>query len=577
MRIVRRPHEKTQTGLRDLHPVLAQVYYHRNLTDPGELDHSLERLLPPTDLVDIDRATRLLAELIGADGRILIVADFDADGATSCALAVRALRAMGAKHVDFLVPNRFEYGYGLTPEIVEVAVKRQPDLIVTVDNGISSIEGVKAAGDHGIRVLITDHHLAGSMLPAAIAIVNPNRPNDTFASKNLAGVGVIFYVMLALRARLRADGWFARRAIPQPNLARMLDLVALGTVADVVPLDYNNRILVAQGLKRIREGQCCAGIRALLEVGGREVGRITAADLGFVIGPRLNAAGRLEDMSLGIACLLADDSHQALALARQLDQLNHERRSIEAGMQTQALNALRSLQMVSALPAGLCLFDESWHQGVIGILAARIKERIHRPVIAFAPANALELKGSARSVSGLHIRDTLDAVATRHPGLLRRFGGHAMAAGLTLERSHLEAFRAAFAEEVARRLDSESLQGAVVSDGALEGRDMTLELALLLRAGGPWGPGFPEPLFDGTFEIAGARNVGEKHLKLVLRHADGAELDAIAFNHAAGPWKTGRRVHAAYRLDVNVFKGASSVQLIVTHLASAEPGDGGGG
>ncbi len=576
IRIVRRPHAQPQAGLRELHPVLAQVYYHRNLTDPGELDHSLERLLPPAGLVDIDRATRLLAELIGADGRILIVADFDADGATSCALAVRALRAMGAKHVDFLVPNRFEYGYGLTPEIVEVAVKRRPDLIMTVDNGMSSIEGVKAARDHGIRVLITDHHLAGSMLPAANAIVNPNGPNDAFASKNLAGVGVIFYVMLALRARLRAGGWFASRAIPQPNLARMLDLVALGTVADVVPLDYNNRILVAQGLKRMRQGQCCAGIRALLEVAGRDLGRITASDLGFVIGPRLNAAGRLEDMSIGIACLLTDDSHQALTLARQLDQLNQERRSIEAGMQTQALTALRSLQLDSALPAGLCLFDESWHQGVIGILAARIKERFHRPVIAFAPANALELKGSARSVSGLHIRDTLDAVAARHPGLLRRFGGHAMAAGLTLDRSHLQAFRAAFAEEVARRLDSESMQGAVVSDGGLDGRDMTLELALLLQAGGPWGQGFPEPLFDGTFEIAGARCVGEKHLKLVLRHADGTELDAIAFNHAAGPWQTGRRVHAAYRLDVNFFKGNSSVQLIVTHLAPAEPGDGQG-
>jgi len=549
-----------------LHPVLARVYGSRHVTDPAELDHALDRLLPPAGLSGIDVAADLLADMLAGGGRILIVGDFDADGATSCALALRALREMGAADVDFLVPNRFEYGYGLTPEIVEVAARRSPDLIVTVDNGISSIQGVEAARAHGIKVLITDHHLAGSSLPAASAIVNPNQPGDVFASKSLAGVGVIFYVMLALRARLRARGWFAQRAMAEPNLARLLDLVALGTVADVVPLDYNNRILVAQGLKRIRQGQCCAGITALLEVGGREVGRITAADLGFVIGPRLNAAGRLEDMSLGIACLVSDTERQARDLAQQLDCLNRERRNIEADMQAQALDALRSLQLDSALPPGLCLFDESWHQGVIGILAARIKDRFHCPVIAFAPSSATELKGSARSVSGLHIRDALDAIATRRPDLLQRFGGHAMAAGLTLERTCLQAFRTAFADEVARRLDSDDVPGTVITDGELTGREITLELAEVLRAGGPWGQGFPEPLFDGVFDIAGARVVGEKHLKLVLRHADGAMLDAIAFNHAADLWQPGRRVQAAYRLDVNAFRGSRMVQLIITHL-----------
>ena len=571
LHMIRRSPGEIPVGLRTLHPVLARVYSGRNLRDPTELDHSLAHLLPPSGLNGIDAAARLLAEAVARGRRILIVGDFDADGATSCALAWRALRDIGAAEVDFLVPNRFAYGYGLTPEIVEVAALRRPDLIVTVDNGISSLAGVEAARSRGIAVLVTDHHLAGSELPAADAIVNPNQPGDGFASKNLAGVGVIFYVMLALRACLRADGWFARRSLPEPNLARLLDLVALGTVADVVPLDYNNRILVAQGLKRIRQGQSCPGIAALLEIAGRHHATTTAADLGFAVGPRLNAAGRLEDMSLGIACLITDDVARAQELAQRLDQLNRERRSIEAGMQAQALSALRLLELDAQLPPGLCLFDESWHQGVIGILAGRIRERVHRPVIAFAPAGGTEIKGSARSVAGLHIRDTLDAVATRHPGLLQRFGGHAMAAGLTLERSCLERFGQAFAEEVGRRLDCESLQGVVVSDGELAGTELTLELAELLRSGGPWGQGFPEPLFDGIFDITGARVVGERHLKLVLRHADGAMLDAIAFNQAGDAWQPGRRVRAAYRPDVNQFQGSRSLQLIVTHLWPQDP------
>lgn len=566
VRIVRRPDKEIHCDLGGLHPVLARVYSHRDVTEVGELDLALDRLLPPASLSGMEAAVHLLADTLTARGRILVIGDFDADGATSCALALRALRAMGAADVDFLVPNRFEYGYGLTPEIVEVAARRSPGLIVTVDNGISSLQGAQAAQARGIKLLITDHHLPGSELPAATAIVNPNQAGDSFASKNLAGVGVIFYVMLALRAHLRASEWFASRGIPEPNLGQLLDLVALGTVADVVSLDYNNRILVAQGLRRIRQGQCCAGISALLEVGGRESQRITAMDLGFVVAPRLNAAGRLEDMSVGIACLLADDLRQARELARQLDTLNRERRSIEAGMEAQALDALRNLELQSTLPAGLCLFDESWHQGVIGILAARIKERFHRPVIAFAPASATEIKGSARSVSGLHIRDTLDAVAARRPDLLQRFGGHAMAAGLTLARGHLEAFRLAFSEEVARRLDESSMQGVVLTDGELPGREITLELAELLRAAGPWGQGFAEPLFDGVFEISSARIVGEKHLKLILRDADGSMLDALAFNHAPEPWQAGQRVRAAFRLDINTFRGSSAVQLVVTHL-----------
>lgn len=592
-RIVRRA--LTTTSLpTDLHPILARLYAARHVTCAQELDHSLERLLPPTLLLGIESAVRLLADALRNGKQILIVADFDADGATSCALGVRALQAMGAHKVLYVVPNRFEYGYGLTPEIVQVAAQYKPDLLITVDNGISSIEGVRTAKALGMQVLITDHHLPGTELPNADAIVNPNQPGDTFPSKNLAGVGVIFYVMLALRTHLRATGYFTEKNIPEPNLAQLLDLVALGTVADVVPLDHNNRILVAQGLKRINYGLplhptlplppeagrgeggsnhppqprlSSPGILALLKIAGRNPGSLIASDLGFVIAPRLNAAGRLTDMSLGIECLLADNEAAAFEMAKQLDTLNRERRNIEAGMQEQALAALDKLNLNGSIPHGLCLFDESWHQGVIGILASRIKDRVHRPVIAFAKASDTEIKGSARSVPGLHIRDALDAVATRHPGLLNKFGGHAMAAGLTLPLAHFDQFRAVFAAEVARYLNEDDLTGKVLSDGELQAEDMTLELAQSLRAAGPWGQNFPQPMFDGQFEVISSRVVGEKHLRLTLRQPPGRSIEAIAFNHAAFPPCNGKSIEAAYRLDINNYQGNQTLQLVVDYLA----------
>ena len=557
----------------DLHPVLRRVYLARQVTSAEELEQSLEHLIPPSQLKGIDQTSALLADALRRQRRILIVADFDADGATSCTLALRALHSLGARDVRYLVPNRFEYGYGLTPEIVALAAQQAPELIITVDNGISSLEGVAEARRRGIDVLVTDHHLPGAALPAATVIVNPNQPDDHFPSKNLAGVGVIFYVMLALRAHLRDSGWFTQRNISEPNLARLLDLVALGTVADVVPLDHNNRILVAQGLKRINQGNPCAGIAALLQVAGRSPQRVTAMDLGYVVGPRLNAAGRLTDMSLGIECLLTDDPAAAQAIAAKLDALNRERRSIEATMQEQALAAIASLRLDKMkLPRGLCLFDESWHQGVIGLVASRIKERTHRPVIAFAPASDSEVKGSARSVPGLHIRDALDAIAARHPHLLNRFGGHAMAAGLTLRRADLEAFREVFDAEVSRHLSDGDLQGMVISDGELASEELTLPVAELLRAAGPWGQGFPEPVFDGCFDVVSQRVVGEKHLKLSLRAPEHPKtLEAIAFNRVPeGRAASYSRIRAAYKLDVNEYQGYRSLQLIIEHLEQAD-------
>jgi len=558
----------------DLHPVLARIYAARSVTAPEQLEHALDRLLPYHGLMGISQAAALLADAVIAQQRILILGDFDADGATSCALAVRALRLLGVAHVDYLVPNRFEYGYGLTPEIVAVAAQREPDLLITVDNGISSVDGVRAAKAAGMRVVVTDHHLPGEQLPDADAIVNPNQRGDTFASKNLAGVGVIFYVMLALRAQLRERGWFVKRNLAEPNLARLLDLVTLGTVADVVPLDYNNRILVQQGLARLRKAQCCAGIRALLQVSNRRYERVVAADLAFAVAPRLNAAGRLEDMSLGIECLLTDSEDHALALAQRLDELNHDRREIETQMKDQALAALKTLQLNAdspELPVGLCLFDPHWHQGVIGLLAARVKEKFHRPVIAFAPSSDDEIKGSARSVSGLHIRDALDAVAARHPGLVQKFGGHAMAAGLTLRRADYEAFSLAFDMEVRRHLQPADLRGVLHSDGELRPDEITLDLAQLLRYAAPWGQAFPEPMFDGTFELVQHRVVGERHLKMVLR-APGEKrlIDAIAFNTSATQWPdTTRQVNAAYRVDVNEYQGKQNVQLLVEYVEPA--------
>lgn len=554
----------------DLHPVLARVYAARQVVDANELQHGLSLLHPYQQLKGVQGAVARLTQAIEQQQRILVVGDFDADGATSTVVAVRALRAMGARHVDFLVPNRFEYGYGLTPEIVAVAAERKPDLIVTVDNGISSLQGVEAAHAAGIEVVVTDHHLPAQQLPQAAAIVNPNQPGDSFPSKNLAGVGVIFYVMLALRATLRQQGWF-NSGREEPNLAQLLDLVALGTVADVVVLDHNNRILVAQGLARIRSGQACAGILALLEIAGRQAQRVVATDLGFSVGPRLNAAGRMDDMSLGIRCLLSDDMAEARALAAELDQLNRERRGVEEEMRAEALDELQRLIAsgeLDVLPFGLCLYHPEWHQGVIGILASRIKDRLHRPVIIFTDSGDGEIKGSARSVAGLHIRDALDAVAARHPGLLTKFGGHAMAAGMTLQHSDFPLFRDAFDAEVRRHLSCDDLHGVVLSDGELDAAEVDLGLAETLRQAVPWGQGFPEPLFDGEFEIEQQRVVGERHLKLKLRWPGSRRLvDAIAFHADLEQWpQQTRRAQVAYRLDVNEYRGERNVQLIVAYL-----------
>ncbi|MFV3369983.1 single-stranded-DNA-specific exonuclease RecJ [Pseudomonas sp. NY15435] len=569
MRIESRPLPQTLPNLGDLPPLLTRLYAARGVQSAEELDKGLARLIPYQQLKGVDAAVELLVDALEKGQRILYVGDFDADGATASSVGVLALRMLGAAWVDYLVPNRFEYGYGLTPEIVAVALEKHPELLVTVDNGISSIDGVAAAKAAGLRVLVTDHHLPGPELPAADAIVNPNQPGCEFPSKAMAGVGVIFYVMLALRARLRERGWFAARGIAEPNLAELLDLVSLGSVADVVPLDANNRILVHQGLARIRAGRARPGLRALLEVAGRDCRRITSTDLGFILGPRLNAAGRLDDMSLGIELLLCEDESVARDMAVQLDQLNQDRKAIEQGMQREALAQLKELP-VEEMPFGLCLFDPEWHQGVIGILASRLKERYHRPTIAFADAGDGTLKGSARSVPGFHIRDALDAVAARHSGLISKFGGHAMAAGLSLPQENFGAFAAAFDAEVRRQLDEEDLTGRLLSDGQLGAEEFHLELARALRQAGPWGQHFPEPLFHGIFQIVQQRVVGERHLKLVLKTECGSlQLDAIAFNIDREIWPnpTVRWAEVAYKLDVNEFRGNETVQLMVAHIA----------
>jgi single-stranded-DNA-specific exonuclease len=557
-----------------LHPLLARIYSARGLASEEELDLGLAKLLLPTGLLNIQPAVLLLADALARQQKILIVGDFDADGATSTALAVAALREMGAVAVDFLVPNRFEFGYGLTPEIVALAMRNKngkPDLIITVDNGISSIEGVAAATSAGIATLVTDHHLAGEALPVADVIINPNQPGCNFPSKNLAGVGVIFYVMLALRAELRKRNWFELENIAQPNLARYLDLVALGTVADVVPLDRNNRILVANGLQRIRGGQARPGISALLNVASKDYRQVVASDLGFAVGPRLNAAGRLEDMSIGIECLLCESESQAALYAKRLHQLNLDRRVIEQDMQQEALVALAQLKLDGdkAMPLGMTLYEPGWHQGVIGILASRIKDRIHRPTIAFADGDPGQIKGSARSIKGIHIRDILDGVATRNPGLIDKFGGHAMAAGLTLARDAYPRFAKAFVEEVARHAHDVNLQAVIESDGELGGECFDLELANQLRFAGPWGQHFPEPIFDGRFRLLQQRLVGEKHLKMVLMPGDSdTAIDAIAFNVDVETWPNEaiEWVTIAYRLDVNEFRGNRSLQLMVEYL-----------
>ncbi|MGQ0578531.1 MAG: single-stranded-DNA-specific exonuclease RecJ [Betaproteobacteria bacterium] len=540
-----------------VHPVLARIYAARSISTPQQLNTSLKGLVAVDRLKNCVEMARLLADAIAAGQRLLIVADYDADGATACALGMIALQSLGAQ-VDYLVPNRFEYGYGLTPEVVALAAARRPDFLITVDNGIASIDGVEAARQLGIDVLITDHHLPAAHLPAAACIVNPNQPGCDFPSKNLAGVGVMFYVLLALRAELRARGWFDGRE--EPNLADLLDLVALGTVADVVRLDDNNRILVDQGLRRIRAGRTRPGIAALLRVAGRDPARASAYDLGFVLGPRLNAAGRLTDMSVGIECLLARDGGRAAELAAQLDTLNRERRDIEAGMQETALALTQ--RIAAADSYSLSLYDENWHQGVVGILAARLRERYHRPVIAFAPGAEGEAKGSGRSIPGLHLRDAIDLVSKRHPGLILRFGGHAAAVGLTLRSADIAAFETAFEHAVRELLTPADLEREIETDGALEADDINLPFADLLAVQ-VWGHGFAPPSFLGAFEVAEQKIVGGRHLKLRLRRQPAEPaFNAILFGRGA-PLPS--RVSAVYRVQVNEFNGMRSVQLVLDH------------
>ena len=558
--------------LAGLNPVVARVMARRGVRTHEELDPSLSGLPAPT-LVDIDAATARLEAALRANEHILVVGDFDADGATSVALAVRALRLLGHASVDYLVPNRFEYGYGLTAELVHLAAERQPGLIVTVDNGVASHAGVAAASDHGIDTIVTDHHLPGPTLPPAYAVVNPNREDCGFPGKALAGVGVVFYLMVALRARLQAGGWFAERAMQAPALAALLDLVALGTVADVVPLDRCNRILVEQGLRRIRAGQACAGILALFRAARRDPAASHGSDIGYAIAPRLNAAGRLADMDVGIQALLTDDPATAERLTERLESLNQERRAIESEMRGQAEGELERLrdELTSGqrLPVGVVLHDPRWHQGVIGILAGRLREALHRPTVAFADAGSGALKGSARSVPGLHVRDVLAAIDAAEPGLIQRFGGHAMAAGLTIAAADLEQFRRCFAAQVERALGGVMPFQEILTDGPLGRNELALETAHALAAAGPWGPGFPEPQFDGRFRIVEARTVGQSHLKLRVTPLDeaGPTLDAILFRAdpalLADP---GEAAELVYRLEVNEFRGRSRVQLVVEHL-----------
>jgi single-stranded-DNA-specific exonuclease len=537
-------------------PRLARLFAARGLTSIEELATTFQALAKPERMHHVDDAGRLLADAIERGVKLLIVADYDADGATACAVGIKALRAMGAK-VEYLVPNRFEHGYGLTPEIVREAAKRDPHLLITVDNGIAAVEGIAEANRLGMRVLVTDHHLPGSAMPEAACIVNPNQAGCGFPSKHLAGVGVIFYVMLALRAELRRRGAFAARA--EPNLAELLDLVALGTVADVVKLDANNRILVTQGLARIRAGKASPGIAALLEVAARAPSQASAYDLGFAAGPRLNAAGRLKDMALGIECLLAGDAKRALELATQLDALNRERREIEGDMQESALAMVAQIEADDAYT--LSIHRAEWHTGVVGLLASRLKDRFHRPVFAFASEANGRLKGSGRSIPGLHLRDALDLVDKRHPGLLERFGGHAAAAGVTLENGGLDAFRASFETVAREQLTPADLQQRIETDGELAACDMTFDFARLIKAQ-VWGQGFPEPRFAGHFCVESQKVVGEKHLRLTLA-CDGQRFGAIRFG-SADPLPAA--VHAVYRLDVNEFQGASTLQLVIDHV-----------
>ena len=553
----------------DLHPILKQILSSRGVSANSEYALGLDGLENPGQLLNIDRAVELLEQALAQQDRILVVGDFDADGATSTALLLLCLRSFGFEQTDYLVPNRFEFGYGLTPEIVEVAKQRQPALIITVDNGIASVEGVKRAGELGIKVLITDHHLPGDELPPAECIVNPNQNGCSFPSKSLAGVGVVYYLMLALRTRLRERGWFNAQLV-EPNMMQFLDLVALGTVADVVSLDKNNRCLVKHGVQLIRTGRCRPGINALLAVAAKNNHSIRASDLGFVLGPRLNAAGRLDDMSLGIESLLSEDTHKAYRLAQQLNDLNKDRKNLEQTMQEQAMNYFSALNPDTDMEKGICLFNSDWHQGVVGILASRLKDKFHRPAIVFAGSteNSGEIKGSARSIPGMHIRDLLDSIATHNPGLLSKFGGHAMAAGLSLKLQDFAAFKSAFNRELEKQMDPMLLEQVIYTDGSLPEDCLTLEFAELLEQAGPWGQHFPEPLFKGVFAVLDQKVLADKHLKLVLQPSDSERLiDAIAFNVNAD--LSGRkldRLAVLYRLQVNEFRGLRALQLLIEEV-----------
>ena len=553
----------------DLHPVIDRIYRGRNIANLDDLENGLKGLTHFNVLKGMPQAAQILANAVVQNKRIIIVGDFDADGATSTSVCILALRAMGYQNVDFLVPNRFDFGYGLSVPIVDEAAKQRAEVIVTVDNGISCIDGVTHAKSLGMQVVVTDHHLPGDVLPPADAIVNPNQPGCEFPSKNLAGVGVAFYIMLALKAELQQQGHFERAGLAPPNLASLLDIVAVGTVADVVVLDKNNRILVHQGLQRIRAGKCRPGIKALVEVANRDCAHLTSTDLGFVVGPRLNAAGRLDDMSQGIACLLEDETIQARMIAAELDALNKERREIETGMKAQAEIVLEQMALDEGdMPSALVVYREDFHQGVIGIVAGRLKEKYLKPVIAFAHQDDEIIKGSARSIPGVHIRDVLDEVNTRYPGVIEKFGGHAMAAGLSLPVAKLQEFEQAFVDIARAHMAKLDGNHALLSDGDLSSKELCLPFAHLLRQAGPFGQGFESPLFDGEFALLDQRLVGQKHLKMVLKSDGANEVDAIAFNVDLKSWPNAmvKRVHIAYRLDINVFRGQETVQLIVEQI-----------
>ncbi|MBM5098348.1 single-stranded-DNA-specific exonuclease RecJ [Vibrio parahaemolyticus] len=573
--IQRRPEPDLSLLPDSIPPILKRIYINRGITDIAQLETSARGLHSYQKLGGIEQAVELLFQAIQEQKRIIVVGDFDADGATSSALSVLALRMLGSNNVDYLVPNRFEDGYGLSPEVVDQALELGAEMIMTVDNGVSSIEGVRYAKENGITVLVTDHHLPGQVLPEVDAIVNPNLDSCAFPSKALAGVGVAFYLMMALCVHMRKHNWFAQQGMQEPKLMELIDLVALGTVADVVPLDENNRILVHQGLQRIRAGKARPGIQALIEVAKRDARRLVASDFGFALGPRINAAGRLDDMSFGVELLMCNNIHAARRMASELDGLNQTRKEIEEGMKQEAMAFCERLQFGenSELPYGLSLFQRDWHQGVIGILASRIKEKFHRPVIAFADGGEGTIKGSCRSIPGLHMRDALDFIDTQNPGLIIKFGGHAMAAGLTIKEQDFERFSRLFDEVVKKELDEAALKGVILTDGELKPEEFSMHIAEQLRAGGPFGQAFPEPIFDGEFKVLHQKLVGEKHLKLMLEplykgHPTNVMIDGIAFNVDLRRWPDAsvKTVRLAYKLDVNEFRGNQSLQLMIDHI-----------